>query len=137
MAEKRPPRFLDEGSHHRTFWEYCNKEEFRLQKCSACGHVEWPPSFLCSSCLSEDLVWTKLSGKAEIETWCVIERQYDPELVPPWPIIVVELEEGPKFVSNPKGIPHEKLKHGMPVKVAFIDCEDDAGEFKLPVFERA
>ena len=135
MAEKRPNRHL--APFHTIFWEYCNKGEFRLQKCDECGNIEWPPSPVCSNCLSDKLTWTKLSGKGKIFSHCTFERQYYAECPPPWPVIFVELEEGPKFISNPKGIPQELIKRGTPVKVSFVDAEDSTGQFKLPVFERA
>ncbi len=135
MAEKRPDRVL--GPFDATFWEYCTKGEFRLQRCNACGHYAWPPAPLCSECLSEDLTWTLLSGRGKVKTHCTFERQYYPECPPPWPVVVVDLEEGPWFVGNPKGINWSELKIGMSVKVSFIDCEDSQGQFKLPVFERA
>ena len=135
MAEKRPIRAL--GPHHSTFWDYCNKGEFRLQKCNDCSYYEWPPTPLCSNCLSENLTWELLSGQGKIKTYCIYERQYYPECPPPWYVVLVELDEGPWFISNPKDIPEEKIKLGTPVKVAFIDCEDESGQFKLPVFEEA
>jgi hypothetical protein len=51
--------------------------------------------------------------------------------------ILVELEEGPLFVSNPSGFSWKEITPDMPVKVAFLDCEDSAGPFSLPVFAQA
>jgi uncharacterized OB-fold protein len=135
MVEKRPKRYL--AHFHSTFWDYCNQGEFRLQKCDKCSNIEWPPSPVCSNCLSQNLTWTKLSGNGRIKSYCTFERQYYPECPAPWQIIFVELEEGPWFISNPKDIPTEDIGIGLPVKAAFIDCEDDHGLFKLPVFEKA
>jgi hypothetical protein len=50
---------------------------------------------------------------------------------------MVELEEGPWFVSNPVGIALEELSVGLPVKLAFIDCTDSHGDYALPVFVNA
>jgi uncharacterized OB-fold protein len=50
--------------------------------------------------------------------------------------IVVELEEGPYFVSNPKGFSWPETKVGMPVRLAFVECEDAGGSYQSPVFER-
>ena len=54
----------------------------------------------------------------------------------PWETILVELEEGPLFISNPKGFTWQDIDVNMPVKLAFMACEDSAGPFSLPIFER-
>ena len=70
-------------------------------------------------------------------SFCTFERQYYDELPPPWDCIVVKLEEGPQFLSNPQGFTWKDISFEMAVKVAFLDCEDASGAFRLPVFERA
>ena len=47
-------------------------------------------------------------------------------------MILVELEEGPWFISNPQDIPEEEIDGGLAVEVTFVDCEDETGAFKLP-----
>ena len=135
MTEKRPNRTL--GNYDNTFWQFCNKGEFRLQRCNKCGKYLWPPSSLCDECLDEDLTWTVLSGKGKIFSYCTFGRSYHTECPAPWHVILVQLEEGPWFISNPKGILESEIARDLPVNVTFIDCEDEHGEFKLPVFEKA
>ena len=135
MAEQRPPRYR--GEYHDMFWEHCNRGEFRLQCCEECGHYQWPPAPMCQECLSNNLEWTELSGRGTVYTHCRFERPYYLECPTPWPVILVELEEGPWFISNPEGIPEEEIDGGLPVAVTFIDCEDETGPFKLPVFRKA
>ena len=38
------------------------------------------------------------------------------------------------FISNPLEFGWRDITQGMAVRVAFIECEDSAGLFKLPVF---
>jgi len=54
----------------------------------------------------------------------------------PWETILVELEEGPLFISKPKGFTWQDIDVNMPVKLPFMACEDSAGPFSLPIFER-
>lgn len=135
MVEKRPDRVL--GPNHDTFWEYCNKEEFRLQKCDDCGAVQFPPSPACPECLGFNRTWTPMAGTATILGHTTFIRQYYPECPPPWHCILVELDEGPAFVTNPldRDISEDELKAGTRVKVAFVDAEDSAGPFKMPLWE--
>lgn len=98
----------------------------------------FPPVQPCEACGHEHLDWEKLSGRGKLVSWCTIERDYYQGALPiPWDTIVVELDEGPYFISNPSGFTNAEAEYGMAVKVAFIDCEDDSGQYRLPVFERA
>lgn len=136
MAEKRPDRTLGPG--HDTFWEWAAKGELRLQRCAACGEIAWPVVKACEACGSTELEWARMSGRGTLASWCSFERDYYRGLLPlPWDTILVELEEGPLFISNPHGFAREEMAVGMPVEVAFISCEDQAGAFMLPVFRRA
>jgi uncharacterized OB-fold protein len=136
MAEKRPDRMLGPG--HDTFWQWCDKGELRLQRCDRCGHLSWPVCEACERCEGEAFSWAHMSGRAKLVSWCRFERDYYAGVLPlPWDTILVELEEGPLFLSNPKGFTTLDAVAGMPVTLAFIDCEDSAGAFKLPVFVKA
>ena len=73
----------------------------------------------------------------KVISYCTFESLYYQDCPPPWESIVVELEEGPLFLSNPQGFGGEDIEADMPVRVTFLECEDAAGPFKLPVFERA
>jgi len=136
MAEKRPDRTV--GGHHDAFWDFCAKGELRLQKCGDCGHLVWPAVRKCEACGAEALSWVPLSGRGKLVSWTTFERDYYQGTMPvPYDTILVELEEGPLFVSNPSGFGWRDYTFEMPLKVAFIDAEDSAGAFRLPVFERA
>lgn len=135
MAEQRPDRAL--GGPHSEFWDWCAKGELRLQRCSSCGRLSWPPVETCEHCGGADLVWERMSGRGRVASWCSFERDYYRGLMPvPYDNILVELEEGPLFLSNPHGFGREDIVVGMPVTLAFLECEDSAGPFNLPVFAR-
>jgi len=135
MAEKRPDRTL--GRHHDTFWEFCGQGELRLQKCESCDHLHWPVVQKCENCGERDFAWDRMSGRGKVVSWTSFERDYYRGLLPvPYDTILVELEEGPLFMSNPQGFGWQELSPDMPVKLTFVAAEDTAGEFSLPVFER-
>lgn len=133
--EPRPTRVL--GGAHTEFWDYCAQKELRLQKCADCATYMWPPALCCDNCLSMDLPWSLVSGQGTVYSYCIFERSYYPECPSPWTVILVELAEGPLFVSNPADMPVGDLRPGLPVSVTFIDCIDEAGTFSLPVFKPA
>src|SRR6266487_2084823 len=95
MATERPVRRMDPQAAQ--FWEFTKNQEFRLQRCSECGGFRWPPAAVCSQCLSEEYIWTPVSGEGRLLSWVTFRRQYFPEYPPPHRVVVVELDEGPLF----------------------------------------
>lgn len=131
-AQRRPNR--TRGEPHDTFWRYCEAGELRLQRCGSCGAFEWPPVERCQNCGGTVLDWERAAGTGVLVSWATFHQPYHRELDLPYTTVLVALDEGPLFISNPLGIEPEDMKAGMPVEVRFIDCEDDAGRFRLPVF---
>ena len=76
-----------------------------------------------------------MSGRGKVISWCTFYKQYYPDAAVPYDAIVVELEEGPLFISNPAGFTNEQVTYRASVTVSFMDVEDQAGRFRLPVFE--
>jgi uncharacterized protein len=133
MSQPRPPR--TRGIRHDQFWDWCNKGELRLQKCSACGGLQWPVRASCEVCGSRELSWERMSGRGSVVSWCSFEQDYYRGALPvPYDCILVELEEGVLFMSNPEGFGWRDVVPGLAVKVSFIECADAGEVYKLPVF---
>ena len=140
MAETGPARTPDRflGPDHDTFWQWCDKGELRLQRCTACGAFAWPVVSACEQCGCDSFDWQAMSGRGKVISWCTFERDYYYGILPiPWDTILVELEEGPLFISNPAGFSWRDITPDLPVTLVFRDCVDKAGAYRLPVFERA
>lgn len=136
MTAIRPDRMLGPG--HDDFWEWCGKGELRLQRCGQCNHISWPVVEACDHCGGTDLTWERMTGAGKLASWCTFERDYYAGVLPtPWDVILVELDEGPLFISNPVGFTWRECEAGLPLRLQFIECEDHAGAFSLPVFARA
>jgi uncharacterized OB-fold protein len=136
MAERRPDRVRGPG--HDDFWKWCEAGELRLQTCARCGRLSWPVVDACEHCDGTELSWARMSGRGKLVSFCTFEYDYYAGALPlPYETILVELEEGPLFVSNPVGLTWRDMEAGMPMRLAFLACEDAAGPFQLPVFEKA
>jgi uncharacterized OB-fold protein len=134
-VRKRPDRTLGPG--HDEFWQQRLEGRLCLQRCDVCNELAWPVVKACEHCDSTDLPFKPLSGRGKVISWATFERDYYLAALPiPWDTILVELEEGPLFISNPHGFSWPDISANMPVRVAFIDVEDSAGPFRLPVFEK-
>lgn len=135
MVEKRPDRWLGPGND--IFWSWCHRRELRLQRCARCSKTSWPVVEACEHCGGVNLSWDRMSGRGKLVSWSAFERDYYAGLMPlPYSNVIIELDEGSLFLSNPRDLTWRELEPGMPMKVAFIECEDSAGIFNLPVFEK-
>ena len=97
MATARPVRSMD--PYAAQFWTYTRNKELRLQKCSACGKFRWPPGPTCDNCLSDEAEWAPIAGRGKVLSWTTFRRKYFDEYPAPHTAIVLELDEGPLFVS--------------------------------------
>lgn len=135
-AERRPDRVR--GPLHDDFWRWCDQGELRLQSCGACGGYTWPVAEACEHCGGRELSWARMSGRGKLVSFCTFEHDYYNGALPiPYETILVELEEGPLFISNPVALTWRELAVGMPMQLSFLACEDAAGPFRLPVFAKA
>ena len=119
----------------RPFFEAGMREEFVLMKCSNCGAFRLPLYHACPTCLSSESTWEPASGNGIVRTFGIMHQRYhagfEPEL--PYNIVVIELEEGPRFTSNLIDVANEDISVGMPVKVAWEQHDDVA----IPKFRPA
>ena len=114
------------------FWEGCARSELLLQRCSACGAYRHPPSSICAACLSDLHEWVPASGSGTVYTYAVVRQAlrsgWEGRL--PYVVAVVELDEGPKILTNLVNIAPEAVQIGMPVAVTFEERDGAV----LPVF---
>src|ERR1700755_223760 len=134
MSEGRRarPQPTPETQH---FWDGTKAGELRLQRCNACGKVYFPPRPFCPACAARDVSVFAASGKGRLYSY-VIHHRPVPGFTPPYAIAVVELDEGPRLMTNITGCPQtpEALQLDMPVEIAFERLDD---EITLPLFRPA
>jgi len=114
----------------RPYWEAGRDGVLRLQRCTPCGHLFFPPGRRCVACGSPELRWTDLSGRGAIWSWVVMHKQYFPEAPPPYVVVRVRLEEGPYLMTNLVESAGRLPEIGARVRVVF----ERAGEIYLPQF---
>ncbi|HET6473484.1 MAG TPA: Zn-ribbon domain-containing OB-fold protein [Pseudomonadales bacterium] len=131
--ESRPvPRATPETEH---FWEGTKAGELRLQRCVDCKHVYFPPRPFCPSCSSRSVSVFKASGRGRLLSYVINQRPH-PAWNAPYSIAIVELDEGPRMMSNIVGCDQtpDALQLDMPLEVTF---EDLSNEIALPLFKPA
>jgi uncharacterized OB-fold protein len=118
----------------KPFWAAAKQRQLMLQRCTDCSEFYFYPRPLCPRCLSRNVEWKPVSGRGRLHTFVINHRP--PRNFPvqaPYIIGIVELDEGPRLMSNIIGIEADpKLVHcDMPVEVVFEDITDD---ITLPKF---
>ncbi len=131
MARRPLPTPTPETSH---FWDGTHAGELRLQRCQACAIVYFPPRPFCPRCASRCVEVFRASGRATLYSYVINHRAApDSGFEPPYSNAVVELEEGPRMMTNIVDTPQtpEALQLDMPVEVVFEPVSD---EITLPRF---
>ena len=117
------------------FWDGAKANALLLQSCDDCGKVYFPPRPFCPACASRRVSVTRASGKATLYSY-VIHHRPVPGFTPPYAIAVVELEEGPRMMTNIVDCPQtpEALVLDMKLEVLF---EPQTDSISLPLFRPA
>lgn len=123
------PTIEDES---RPFWDGAKAGKFMIVRCNN-GHVHHYPRPFCPVCWSEDVEWVEASGRATLYTHSTV---YSNDLPPfkerlPYIAAVVDLEEGPRVMTNIVGIEPADLVMGMALEVDYRELTD---EVTAPVF---
>ena len=115
------------------FWEAARSERLVVKRCAACAKAHFYPRPFCPHCWSEDVAWEDASGRATLYSWSVVHMNDLPpfnERVP-YVAAVVDLDEGPRLMTNVVDCAFEDLAVGMRLFVRFRPI---SAEYTVPVF---
>ncbi|MEU9332968.1 OB-fold domain-containing protein [Streptomyces sp. NPDC048290] len=113
------------------FWDGVARRELLFQRCAACAAPRFPWLPGCADCGSPD--WTPVAARGDgtVHSYVVMHHPPFPAFDPPYAVALVELAEGVRMVANVTGVPYDKVRIGMAVRVEFQAYDDD---LVLPVF---
>jgi uncharacterized OB-fold protein len=113
------------------FWEGTAAGELRMQACTACSRLRFPPQVMCPVCHHTGRDWWPVSGRGTVWSFVVPH----PPLLPAWSalapynVILVALDEDPSLrlvgnlVTGPDGAVNEidpaTIEIGEPVSVVY------------------
>ena len=133
-----PKRPLPEATPEtREFWEGARRGELRIQRCLDCGKAYFFPRPFCPHCSSRNVEWFTASGKGTLHTYVIVHRgAMGFQDAVPYAIAIVELEEGPRMMSNIIDVEPtpENLPIGLPLEVTW---EQQSDEITLPLWRPA
>ena len=111
----------------RAYWDAAAGGRLLIRRCGACGRAHHYPREFCPYCWSEDVVWERASGRAVLYTWSVVHRNDLPPF-PDWiPYVaaVVDLDEGPRMMTNVVQCEFDDLAIGMALEAVFHPTSED------------
>jgi uncharacterized OB-fold protein len=117
------------------------RHQLLIQRCTDCGTLRHPWLPGCNACGGLDWDTVEASGEGTVYSYVVMHHPPFPAFDPPYAVGLIELAEGVRIVSNVVGVPYDKVRIGLPVRLEFQRYDDpqrdddvDGGPLVLPVF---
>jgi len=130
MADRKIPFIgsVDTNPETKPFFDGAAQEKLVIPQCVETKKYIWYPRAISPFTLGP-VEWREVSGRGTVYTYSAMERAN-----PPYVIAYVQLEEGPKMMTNIVDCAPKDVKIGMAVKVVFLPTE---GGPPMPFFEPA
>lgn len=112
------------------FWrEIPQRYNFMANECSSCNRIFFPPRESCPVCRRKSMgkmKERKLSGRGEVISYTIIHvGPEDFEEQVPYPIAIIQLEEGPRITGQIVDCEPDDVKIGMKVESTFRKIQQD------------
>jgi uncharacterized OB-fold protein len=89
------PLVLDEREVENTaYFHYCAAHDFRLQACTACRLIRYPPGTACPWCACPQSEWVAVEGRGTVHSYTQVHHAIQPafKAVAPYLVLLVELD---------------------------------------------
>ena len=109
----------------KPFWDATAEGRLVLPKCTECGTFIWFPRPFCPECASTSVEWVQASGRGTVYSFTVNRRgvadmsAYREAGV--YVLAYVELEEGPRIMTNIVECDPDSVRIGQNVELVFHD----------------
>jgi len=117
------------------YWAAALEGRLVVQRCTSCGRHQLYARAHCLACRSP-VEWVDASGRGTIYSFTVIRQNMSRSFrhLVPYVVGLVDLEEGPRLMTNIVGSDPADVRVGAPVTVRFEQVSDEAA---IPLFELA
>lgn len=116
----------------KPFWDATADGKLLVRHCNACSENYFYPRTICPFCSSFDTDWLQASGRGTIYTFSVIRKGLgDFSEAGPYVLAYVELEEGPRVMTNIIDCDIDSLAVGDAVEVVFESTEVNAALYRF------
>lgn len=110
---------------NQEFWDATGRGELLLRRCDDCSSFIWYPRELCPDCHSTNTSWFQASGNGTVYSYTITRKgQGKYREAGPYVLAYVELEEGPRILTNIVTEDPETVSIGQAVTVHFETNEE-------------
>jgi uncharacterized OB-fold protein len=104
----------------KPFWDAAADNRLVLPRCTSCQTVIWYPRTFCPACHTEGVEWIDASGQGTVYSYAVTHKGEGPfAAVSPFVLAYVELDEGPRVLTNIVDCDPAAVSVGQRVTVTF------------------
>jgi len=113
---------MDRAAPEARYQVLLDQGVFALPTCVRCDRAHYPPRVLCPHCGSDSIRLWKSPGRGVVYSTSMVT----PRAAEPYAVVLVELDEGPRLMSNLVGMPADQVQIGMRVRVRVQVRNDSA-----------
>jgi uncharacterized protein len=106
------------------FWDGLKDHKLLIQRCTGCQALRHPPRPMCPRCNSVAWDTVEASGRGTVFSFVMPQHPPFPWFEYPYIVVLVDLEEGVRLVSNLCGIAPDDASIGMAVEVFYEHFDD-------------
>lgn len=121
-----------ENHDSKHYWQGLRDGKLLIQKCDDCSTHRHPPQPMCEKCQSLNWSSTESSGNGIIHSYTVMHYPEIPPFDYPNAIVLVDLEEGVRLVSQLEGVEPDDIKIGSAVTAQPTQVQEG---LSLPIFK--
>ena len=114
------------------FWAGVAEGQLLVQRCRGCGALRTPIAPMCGRCQSLEWEAVPAGGRGTIVSWIVSHHPTQADAAPRI-VVLVDLEEGVRVVSNVVDADPDGMANDAPVELTFRTY----GDVTLPQFRLA
>ena len=123
----RPPQ----GHDNSWWWEMAAAGQLGIQRCQHCQTLRHPPTPMCNQCHSTAWDTVASCGRGTVCSFTVLRYPEFPGYRYPLIIVLIDLQEGTRIVSQLLDCEPDAVRFGMAVE---LRIHEDPDGFKLPMF---
>jgi len=131
-ASPLPAPAPDRTPETAQFWDATVDGHLQLPHCDACGAVIWYPRSMCPACGGTSISWADASGLGTVYSFSVVHRgagRYRDAV--PYVVAYVELDEGPRVLTNLVGCPPDEVHIGQRVQLVWSDTGEGSSLYRF------
>lgn len=119
----------------RPFWDGAKAGKLMLPRCMSCSFVIWYPRQFCPDCGHRSVEWFEASGLGSIYSFTSVRRGEGAyREIPLYVLAFVELQEGPRVLTNIIDCDPAQLQIGQSVSAVFCNAGDEAALLRFRPF---